>query len=90
MTDIEKARNVIDDIDGEIARLFEKRMAAVKIIAEYKSAHSLPVFDAEREKELIEKNVKRIENENLKDYYLSFLTSVIDVSKKYQHSLISK
>ena len=38
MTELEKAREQIDRIDKEMARLFEERMAAVKTVAEYEKA----------------------------------------------------
>ncbi len=89
MTELEKARRIIDGADKEIARLFEERMSAVKTIAEYKAAHGMPIFDSEREKAVIEKNVKRIENDELKGYFSSLLTSFMTVSKKYQENLLS-
>ena len=49
MTELEKAREIINKADKEIARIFEERMSAVKIVAEYKAAHGLPIFDAGRE-----------------------------------------
>lgn len=36
MTELEKAREEINRIDKQLARLFEERMAAVKTVAEYK------------------------------------------------------
>ena len=47
------SRNIIDEADREIAKLFEKRMEAVKEIANYKQAHGLPVRDAQREQEIL-------------------------------------
>lgn len=89
MTELDNARRIIDGADKEIARLFEERMSAVKTIAEYKAAHGLPIFDSEREKAVIEKNVGRIENDELKGYFSSLLTSFMDISKKYQENLLS-
>ena len=50
MTELEKAREQIDRIDKEMARLFEERMAAVKTVAEYKSetACALQTYPARR------------------------------------------
>lgn len=88
MTELEKARQTIDSVDKELARLFEERMTAVKSVAEYKAAKGLPIFDSTREKAVIEKNVQRIENEELKGYFASLLTSFMDVSKQYQETLL--
>lgn len=88
MTELEKARQTIDEVDKEIARLFEMRMCAVRTVAEYKAANGLPIFDGEREKAVIEKNTERIENDKLKGYFSALLTSFMDVSKKYQESIL--
>ena len=45
MTELEKAREQIDRIDKEMARLFEERMAAVKTVAEYKRQNGVRVTD---------------------------------------------
>jgi len=88
MTELEKARFTINEVDKEMAVLFEKRMTAAKQVAEYKRFHGLQVTDTAREKELIEKNSKLIENEGLRSYYIKFLESNMDISKKYQHRLL--
>ena len=53
---IKEARKQINEIDKEMAKLFEKRMDAARLVAEYKAENALPVFDPERERELFEKN----------------------------------
>ena len=40
-----EARKIISEADKQIAELFEKRMNAVKQVAEYKKERGLPVFD---------------------------------------------
>lgn len=89
MTDIENARKIIDEADKEIAELFIKRMGAVKTVAEYKGERGLPIYDEEREKLILKRNVERLECDELKSYYDILLRSFIDVSKKYQENLLS-
>lgn len=89
MTDLERARKIIDEADKEIAELFIKRMGAVKTVAEYKGEHGLPIYDEEREKLILMRNVERLGSDELKSYYDIFLRSVMDVSKKYQENLLS-
>ena len=55
------AREEINNTDREMARLFEKRMAAAEKIAAYKKQNGLPIEDKTREALLIEKNEKYIE-----------------------------
>lgn len=90
MTELEKARSIIDEADAEIAAAFEKRMNAVREIAAYKASHGLPVFDEKREKELPERNSLRIGDASLREDYKTVLRSLTDVSKAYQRRLISE
>lgn len=89
MNKLEEARKQINEIDKEMAALFEKRMDAARLVAEYKAESSLPVFDPERERELFEKNSALIKNEELLPYYLDFLKETVSVSKNYQKKLLS-
>ena len=45
MDALEQARAEIDTVDAQLAALFERRMAAVLQVAEYKRAHGLPIYD---------------------------------------------
>lgn len=84
MKDIAKLREQINNVDEKIAALFEERMHIAGEIAQYKKETGMPVFDEEREKAVIEKNSKLIKDETLKDYYVSFIKKVMDISKEYQ------
>ncbi len=88
MTELDKARLVINEADKEMARLFEQRMDAVKQVAAYKRDHGLPVDDLSREGEIIARNAKYIESEDYRSYYVNFLRSTIDISKNMQHRLL--
>ena len=85
---LEEARETINRVDREMARLFEERMNAVKKVAEYKIAHGLQVLDPEREKQVIERNSSLIEDEDLRSYYISFLNESMAISRKFQHRLM--
>ena len=60
MDALEQARREIDTVDAQLAALFERRMKAVLSVAEYKKAHGLPIFDAAREKMVLDKAEARI------------------------------
>ena len=60
MDTLEQARAEIDAVDAQLAALFERRMAAVLSVAQYKQAHGLPVYDAAREAVVLEKAAARI------------------------------
>lgn len=87
MADIQKARKEINEIDKKMAELFVKRMDAANEVFLYKKENGLPVLDVAREQELVAKNSELVENEVYKAYYIDFLKSVMDISKKYQYRL---
>ncbi|MBP3201238.1 MAG: chorismate mutase [Lachnospiraceae bacterium] len=89
MKDLTMTRENINKIDKEIAKLFEERMNLCKDIAEYKKENSLPIYDANREDSLINNNLNLINDENIKPYYVSFLKSLLNVSKEYQRSILT-
>lgn len=53
MTDLERYRDEIDEIDSEIVRLFEKRMKVSEEVAEYKIKTGKQVLDPARESQKI-------------------------------------
>ena len=81
------SREKINKIDEQMARLFAERMEAVREVAEYKAENHLPVFDASREAEIIEKNSALIENESIKAHYINFLKNNMQISRSYQAEL---
>lgn len=88
MTKLEKARQTINKVDKKMAELFEERMEAVRLVAEYKKEQGLQVEDYSREAEIIAKNSEFIRNNELKSYYINFLQSNMDISKNFQHKLL--
>lgn len=81
---LDEARIKINEIDKEMVKLFEARMKAVLDVLKYKKEHNLPVFDENREIELIKKNIECLNDKSLKEYYLIFLNGMLEASKKYQ------
>ena len=90
MDKLTEARAVINEADSIIREQFEKRMQAVKEIAAWKKEKGLPVLDAAREKEVIERNSEKLEDPSLAPYYISFLESMMTVSRKYQEDILSE
>ena len=88
MKDLKEIRASINAIDEEMRALFVRRMNAAKEVAEYKSAHGLPILDSHREAEVIEKNANLLDNEELRPYYVNFLQSNMAISRSYQDMLI--
>ena len=88
MTELEQARTIINATDEEMARLFQQRMDAARMVAHYKQEHGLPVDDFAREEQLIRRNSAFIADEEYRSYYVEFLRNTIDISKKFQHRLL--
>lgn len=88
MNDLQKARQIINETDVEMARLFERRMDAVRLVAGYKKERGLPVEDIGREEEIVKRNAALISDEDYRSYYVNFLQNTISLSKKMQHRLL--
>ncbi len=89
MDKLENARNTINKIDAQMAKLFQERMQAAKDVAEYKKEHGLKIYDKTREDEVIKRNSELIENEEIREYYVNFLKNNMATSRLYQDRLIS-
>ena len=59
MSMLDEARKQINEIDAQMAELFEQRMHAVEDVIAYKQEHQMPVLDSGREKAVIERNHHR-------------------------------
>lgn len=88
MEQLATLRQQIDDIDREMQRLFLARMETVRVIADYKLAHDLTVYDRDREAAVIAANVGRIKDSAYADYYKTFLDCVMQLSKDFQKAII--
>ena len=84
---LEKAREIIDKVDSQMAELFIQRMKAVETVFEYKKAYGLPIYDKKREDAVIEKNSSYIDDAVIKEYYTDYLKNLMAVSRAYQHRL---
>lgn len=87
MNELEVARSIINEVDSEMARLFEKRMKASELVAKYKREHGLSILDTSREDEIIKKNSTLINNDTIKEYYVEFLKKNMEISRSYQARL---
>ena len=86
---LQQAREVINEVDAQMAELFEKRMAAVQQVLAYKKEPNLPIWDAAREQIVIEKGVARIQDPVLKPYYEELLIKQMELSRRYQKTLLA-
>ena len=87
MNSLEEARKEINEIDRQMAELFEKRMKVCAEIGRYKRQRGLPVRDEGREAELARRNAGYIRSGELREYYSRFLRACIDLSCEYQSKM---
>ena len=87
MNELEMARKMINELDSEMARLFEKRMRACEAVAKYKRENGLSILDTTRENEVIRKNSTLIEDSVIREYYVTFLKRMMEISRSYQSRL---
>ena len=70
---LEKARRTINEVDARMRELFVERMRAVELVAEYKKERGMAIFDPAREAEIIKRQSELLEDDTLREYYVSFL-----------------
>ena len=83
MKDIEELRTKIDDIDGELSKLFVERMKLCEEIGKIKEAEHMPVEVSSREKEIIDR-VTSGKPEKFKKYIELLYSEIFALSKQYQ------
>ena len=73
---LEEARKIINEVDTQMAELFEKRMRAAEMVYEYKKEFGLPILDEKREDAVIERNSALVEDSVIKGYYIDYLNAL--------------
>ena len=82
---IDELRREIDAIDDKLLELFRQRMALAKEIGQHKKENSLPVKDAEREREIISRLCEKAPPE-LAEYVKTLFVSLFEMSGDYQET----
>lgn len=88
--DLNELRKEINEIDSNLAQLFEKRMEIVAKVAEYKIKNKIPVLNSEREAQVIEKNLEKLNNKSLSNEMEAFFTDIMRISKELQNKYIEQ
>ena len=87
-TRLEQDREEIDQIDAQIAELFEKRFHVVHDIIDFKIENRMPILDSGREKDITERSCARIEDDQIRIYFRSLYTHMLDLSREYQKEVL--
>jgi len=90
LEELDLLRKEIDKVDEELVKLFERRMELAVKIGGIKKQKGMEVFDAERERQVIEKAIGRLKNKHLAEELKIFFKSLMDSSKKIQYDIMQK
>jgi len=85
---LKEARQEINEVDKEMAKLFVRRMKAVEKVAAYKKEHGIPVLDSARETQVIQNNAALVEDKELRAYYVNYLQNNMAISRSYQQKIL--
>ena len=88
MDELDILREKINEVDKELAKLFEKRMNLIKDIAKRKKEINYPVYDQGRETFLLIRNGSYIEDKDIRALYFELLNKIFELSKKVQENII--
>jgi chorismate mutase/prephenate dehydratase len=80
--DLNELRTEINEIDEEILKLFLRRMEVAGQVADYKRENNLPIYQPQREQEILESVAQRAGE--LGGYAGELFTTLMDLSKQYQ------
>lgn len=90
MDDLKQLRDQIDEIDDQIVKLYEKRMAISGDVAGYKIKHGKKVIDRTREKDKIAAVTKKATS-GLMEYAVEELFQhIMATSRKLQYQLLTQ
>lgn len=80
---LDAVRRGLDAVDKELMRLYAERMELAKAVGEVKRANGLPVFDAEREAEVVKKR-RELLPEEYRTGGAAFIRGLIEDAKRVQ------
>ncbi len=89
MDELTRLRGEIDEIDKGIVACFEKRMACVLGVAEYKIKNGLPVLDSSREAALLESRKAMLSNGELAPEAEQLFKLLMKLSRARQQELLN-
>ncbi|MBR6668096.1 MAG: chorismate mutase [Clostridia bacterium] len=88
MRSLEESRAVIDAVDREIVRLFEKRMTIARDVAAYKIGNGMPVLDRSREAQVLESRAAMLDDPYWAESVRTLYEAVMAISRAEQEKLL--
>lgn len=90
MNELEKCRKEIDEIDQQLIELFERRLNVAVKVAEYKAENNLPIYNGERESQVISNNVHRLKDDRYEILARRFFIGIMELSRELQKEVIKR
>ena len=88
MERLNNLRNEIDNIDKQMAKLFEQRINLVKQIADVKKEINYPSYDQGRETFILIRNGAYIEDKDIRMMYFEMMRKQFELTKKMQEEIL--
>lgn len=85
METLEELREKLDEIDGQITDLYEKRMKVCEAVGEYKVSAGRKVFDRQREREKLIEVASRVNGDFNKKGIQELYQQLMSMSRKLQY-----
>lgn len=83
-SEIEKLRFELNQIDHDIVSLLEKRFKITDEVGNIKSKLEMPIFQPDREREILQRILEQIENPEFESEILGVYEEIMRQSKKQQ------
>lgn len=90
MSELEAARQRIDEVDRKLLDLIAERMHIAEDVAAYKRAHGLPVLDEVREQRVLSDRAFAAANRGLPDGIQDVFRAIMRMSRRYQRDLAAE
>ncbi len=88
--DLQEIRGQLDEIDGQLVRLFEQRMQLCSNVAELKMETGKAVYDGERERQKLEAVGAMAHGDFNRQAVRELFTQLMTVSRKRQYQLMAR
>ena len=85
MTQLEKYREEIIEVDKQIAKFLEKRFEIVTKIGDYKREKNLPIQDLKRDEGVMKNAIDSLENNTYRKEVEKVFQNIILTSKSIQY-----
>ncbi len=90
MEDLQALRKRIDEIDRQLVPLFEDRMNTVIRVAEYKLQNGLPVLNAAREQQVLDKCVGLLRDKSYSEAVVAWMRNTMALSRSAEEKYLKE